>query len=595
MKQKVVHMKQIPRPEHPRPDFFRPDWMNLNGEWQFAFDEKDQGLTENWQAPGKALPLSITVPFAHQTPASGLNDQRISNVIWYKRAFLLPETMKGRRVLLRFGAVDFRCQVYVNGALSGAHEGGYTPFALDVTRFLQNGENEICVRVEDAPDCTQPRGKQYWKEGWMGCWYTPTSGIWQTVYLEAVGDNYMLRAHITPDIDTGHAIFRLTLKDMPLKPLMAEIIVSFKGEEVRRAVVSVAQRLTEISLSMVEGHLIPGFHFWSPKEPNLYDVTIRILDGAAEMDRVSTYFGMRKVAVKDGRVLLNNQPLYQRLVLDQGYWPESHLTPPSDEAIRADLEWTKKLGYNGARKHQKLEDPRYYYWADKLGVLVWGEVPSAYEFTDESVNHLSATLAGFIDRDYNHPSIICWVPLNESWGVTRIYKDARMQAAARLLYHEAKALDGTRLVSVNDGWEQLETDIFALHDYADTAEKIERHFRDRDETSRTSNDWRMASCEGFTPTGKEAFMVTEYGGIAFEDGDDENTWGYHDKVRGDDAFFARYQAVTDAVRAIDYCQGYCYTQLTDVQQETNGILTPDRKPKVDPERFCALTQNPAGR
>jgi len=568
-------MKQIPRPEHPRPDFVRPDWMNLNGEWQFAFDEKDQGLVENWQAPGMALPLSITVPFAHQTPASGLNDQRICSVLWYKRSFHLPENMKGRRVLLRFGAVDYRCQVYVNGALAGGHEGGYTPFALDVTRFLKDGENEICVRVEDAPDCTQPRGKQYWKEGWMGCWYTPTSGIWQTVYLEAVGDNYLLRAHITPDIDTGHAIFRLTLKQMPAKPLMAEVTVSFQGAEVRRAVVSVTQRTTEFSLSMVEGHLIPGFHFWSPKEPNLYDANIRILDGADEMDRVSTYFGMRKIAVKDGRVLLNNQPLYQRLVLDQGYWPDSHLTPPSDDAIRADVEWTKKLGYNGARKHQKLEDPRYYYWADRLGLIVWGEVPSTYEFTDESVNNLSATLAGFIDRDYNHPSIICWVPLNESWGVTRIYKDARMQAAARLLYHEAKALDGTRLVSVNDGWEQLETDIFALHDYADTAEKIERHFRDRDETCRISNDWRMASCEGFTPTGKEAFMVTEYGGIAFEDGDDENTWGYHG--------------------AIDYCQGYCYTQLTDVQQETNGILTPDRKPKVDPERFRALTRDPAGR
>jgi beta-galactosidase/beta-glucuronidase len=595
MKQKVVRMRQIPRPEHPRPDFVRPDWMNLNGEWQFAFDEKDQGLVENWQAPGMALPLSITVPFAHQTPASGLNDQRICSVLWYKRSFHLPENMKGRRVLLRFGAVDYRCQVYVNGTLAGGHEGGYTPFALDVTRFLKDGENEICVRVEDAPDCTQPRGKQYWKEGWMGCWYTPTSGIWQTVYLEAVGDNYLLRAHITPDIDTGHAIFRLTLKQMPAKPLMAEVTVSFQGAEVRRAVVSVTQRTTEFSLSMVEGHLIPGFHFWSPKEPNLYDANIRILDGADELDRVSTYFGMRKIAVKDGRVLLNNQPLYQRLVLDQGYWPDSHLTPPSDDAIRADVEWTKKLGYNGARKHQKLEDPRYYYWADKLGLIVWGEVPSTYEFTDESVNNLSATLAGFIDRDYNHPSIICWVPLNESWGVTRIYKDARMQAAARLLYHEAKALDGTRLVSVNDGWEQLETDIFALHDYADTAEKIERHFRDRDETCRISNDWRMASCEGFTPTGKEAFMVTEYGGIAFEDGDDENTWGYHDKVRGEEAFFARYQAVTDAVRAIDYCQGYCYTQLTDVQQETNGILTPDRKPKVDPERFRALTRDPAGR
>ena len=588
-------MQQIPRPEHPRPDFSRPDWLNLNGEWQFAFDEADQGIVEDWQASGRPLPLTITVPFCYQSPMSGLNDRRISSVIWYKRVFSLPETMTGRRVLLRFGAVDYRCRVYVNGLLAGEHEGGYTPFALDVTDLLRAGENEVCVRCEDAPDCTQPRGKQYWKEGWMGCWYTPTSGIWQTVYLEAVGDNYLLRAHITPDVDTGHALFRLTLKDMPKAPLVAEIAISFAGSQVRRITTSVSQRLTELSISMIEGDLIPGFHYWSPKEPNLYDVTIRILSGDAVMDQVSTYFGMRKITVKDGWVLLNNQPLYQRLVLDQGYWPESLMTPPSDEAIRLDLEWTIKLGYNGARKHQKLEDPRYYYWADRMGVLVWGEVPSAYEFSDESVVNLSATLAGFIDRDFNHPSILCWVPLNESWGVTRIYRDSRMQAAARLLYHQAKALDGTRVVSVNDGWEQVETDIFALHDYADTREKISLHFRDRTETCLHSSDWRMAACEGFTPTGQEAFMITEYGGIAIEDGDGENTWGYHDKVRGEEAFFDRYRDVTDAVRAISYCQGYCYTQLTDVQQETNGILTPDRKPKIDPERFRALTRNPAGR
>jgi len=294
-------------------------------------------------------------------------------------------------------------------------------------------------------------------------------------------------------------------------------------------------------------------------------------------------------------LFLNNQPLYQRLVLDQGYWPESLITPPSDEAIRADIEWTKKFGYNGARKHQKMEDPRYYYWADRLGLIVWGEVPSAYEFTGESVKYLADTLAGFIRRDYNHPSILCWAPLNESWGVTRIYGDKRMQEAARMLYHEAKALDATRLVSSNDGWEQVETDIIGLHDYAADGKTMAKHFADRGETCLHSNDWRMACADGFIPTGKEAFLVTEYGGIAFQDGAGADTWGYHDKVADEEAFFARYKDVTDAVRAIPYCQGCCYTQLTDVEQETNGLLTPDRKPKIDPDRFRALTKNPEGR
>lgn len=589
----VMNMSSsIPRPEHPRPDFMRPDWLNLNGAWQFAFDEADEGREKGYAAPGRALPRTIQVPFCPECEMSGLHDKRFSKVLWYRRSFTVPSALKDRRALLRFGAVDYRCEVFVNGVSAGSHVGGYTPFQLDVTKLLQDGENDLCLRVEDDRDCTQPRGKQYWADGWMGCWYTPVSGIWQTVYLEFTGEDYLVSAHVTPDIDQGTASFRLTLKEIPKKPLKAEITISFRGEVVRQLTALADQRLTEVSVSMVDGHALDGFHIWRPEQPNLYDVTVRILDGEKVEDEVSTYFGMRKVEVKDGWVLLNNSPLYQRLVLDQGYWPESLLTPPSDDAIRADVEWAKKLGYNGARKHQKLEDPRYYYWADKLGLLVWGEVPSAYEFSGEMVANLSNTLAGFIERDYNHPSLIAWVPLNESWGVVRIYKNQRMQEAARMLYHQAKALDGTRLVSVNDGWEQVETDIFGLHDYAASGPDIERHFRDRDEVCRHSCDWRMACADGFAPTGREAFLVTEYGGIAFQDGAGQDTWGYHDKVRDEDAFFARFQSVNDAVRAIPYCQGYCYTQLTDVQQETNGLLTPDRKPKIDPDRFRALNRNP---
>ena len=585
----------IPRPEHPRPDFQRENWLNLNGEWQFAFDEDDKGLAGKWYVPGVALPEKITVPFCYQSKLSGLHDKRLCPVVWYKRTFALPEGMWDRRVFLRFGAVDYRCQVYINGERAGEHVGGYTPFGFDITPLLREGENELCVRVEDAPDCTQPRGKQYWKEGWMGCWYTPTTGIWQTVYLEAVGERFVTDAHITPDVDAGTAEFKLTLDAIPAKPLLAEIEIFQEGNLVRSLRTSVTQRLTGVSVNMVDGNHLEGFHLWSPEHPHLYDVRVRLLDGVTELDEFFTYFGMRKVEVKDGWVLLNNQPLYQRLVLDQGYWPESLITPPSDEAIVADIEWTKKFGYNGARKHQKLEDPRYYYWADKLGLIVWGEVPSAYEFSGESVKNLADTLHGFIRRDYNHPSILCWVPLNESWGVTRIYKDERMQAAARMLYHQAKALDSPRLVSVNDGWEQVETDIFGLHDYAADGKTIAHHFADREEVCLHTNDWRMACADGFIPTGKEAFLVTEYGGIAFQDGAGADTWGYHDKVADEEAFFARYKDVTDAVRAIPYSQGYCYTQLTDVEQETNGLLTPDRKPKIDPDRFRTLTKNPEGR
>ena len=585
-------MNTIPRPEHPRPDFCRPDWLNLNGEWEFSFDDDKVGITRRWFMPGNHFDRTITVPFCYQCKASGINDTGKHEVVWYRRALTVPESMQGHRLLLRFGAVDFSCDIYLNGMRVGGHRGGYTPFSVDITDYVADGENDLCVRVEDPYDCTQPRGKQNWLDKWFGCWYTPVTGIWQTVYLEAAGDPYLTSVHITPDLDAGTATLQLVLNRIPSEPVTAEVAVTYEGNPFRTMSVVLTERSQRLVIDMVNGWNIQGFFSWTPDRPALYDAHISLSGG----DCVDTYFGMRSIEVKDGWVLLNKHPLYQRLVLDQGYWPDTLLTPPSDEAIRADIEWTKKFGYNGARKHQKLEDPRYYYWADRLGLLVWGEVPSAYEFTRESVQNLEETLAGFIDRDFNHPSIITWVPLNESWGVDRIYRDRRMQAAANMLYDLAKAMDGTRLVSANDGWELTKTDIFSLHDYAAEGDILARHFADRAQIERIACDHHMAYAEGVKPTGQEAFILTEYGGIAFNEADsEEGAWGYHDKVRDEEAFFARYAGQQAAIRAIPYCQGYCYTQLTDVQQEINGLLTPDRRPKVDPEHFSSLTTNPEGR
>ena len=585
-------MSTIPRPEHPRPDFYRPDWINLNGAWEFAFDDKRSGVAERWFEPGRHFDRIIMVPFCYQCEASGIHDTGKHEAVWYRRALTIPENMRKRRLLLRFGAVDFECDVYVNGHRAGGHRGGYTPFAVDITEYVTSGENDLCVRVSDLYDCTQPRGKQNWLDKWFGCWYTPVTGIWQTVYLDAAGTPYLTNTHITPDLDAGTASLCLTLSEMPAVPIEAEVAVTFEGKPFRKQAVTLTERSQRVVIDMVQGWDIQGFRAWSPEYPALYDVDISLSSG----DRVGTYFGMRSIEVKDGWVLLNKRPLYQRLVLDQGYWPDTLLTPPSDDALRTDIEWTKRFGYNGARKHQKLEDPRYYYWADKLGLLVWGEIPSTYEFTQESVQNLEETLAGFIDRDFNHPSIVTWVPLNESWGVDRIYRDRRMQAAAEMLYFQAKAMDGTRLVSANDGWELTKTDIFSLHDYAAEGDILARHFADRNRVERIACDHHMAYAEGVEPTGKEAFILTEYGGIAFDkEGDEKGAWGYHDKVKNEEAFFARYAGQQAAIQAIPFCQGYCYTQLTDVQQEVNGLLTPGRKPKVDPERFASLTVNPEGR
>ena len=577
----------IPRPEHPRPDFMRDTFYNLNGVWQFAFDDENAGLRERWQRPGRDLGGRITVPFAYQTALSGIGPtDEIHTLLWYRRAFRLPPEFAGRRVLLRFGAVDDSCRVYVNGELVGEHRGGYAPFCFDITQSLVEGDNDLCLRVEDVPDRSRPRGKQYWDRGVMGCWYTPVSGIWQTVYLEAVGSHAVTRAHVIPDVEGNAITARVDIDRVPEPGLALRLVASFAGERCGEALVPMTGRRAGVRLA-----LRGPARLWSPEAPNLYDLEVSLIRGDGVVDRVRTYFGLRKVEVAGGEVLLNGAPLYQRLVLDQGYWPDSLLTPPSDDALRLDVERTLAFGFNGARKHQKVEDPRYYYWADRLGLLVWGEVPSAYDFDGDALRGLSDALLDFIDRDFNHPSVICWVPLNESWGVQDIMNAPRQQAAARMLYQLTKAADGTRLCSSNDGWEQVETDICALHDYAADGATMAEHFITRRKVEDMGCDEKRCYVPGARHTGDEAFLVTEYGGIAFSGIGAQGevggmaTWGYHDKVDSEEAFFARYQSVTDAIRALPYCRGYCYTQLTDVMQEINGLMTPDRVAKVDVERF----------
>lgn len=589
----------IPRPEHPRPDFVRDTFHNLNGVWQFGFDDDDIGLKEGWYKTGHKLEREIVVPFCYQCEASGIGPtDEIHPVMWYRRSFTVPEDMKGRNILIKFGAVDFEATVYVNGHAAGGHKGGYTPFEVDATPFLTEGENDLCLRVVDRPDPIQPRGKQYWKQGLWSCLYTSSSGIWQTVYMEAVSDLRIEYVHVTPDIDRGIASVEVLLNRVPDREVTLSLDVTLDDKKIRKVTTTTINRNVTICVDMDTRETFYPVSMWSPGNPALYDLRVQLFDANCRIDRVDTYFGMRKIEVRDGIVYLNNDRLYQRLVLDQGYWPDTMITPPSDDAIREDLEWTKKFGFNGARKHQKIEDPRYYYWADKMGVLVWGEVPSAFAYTDETVKCLSDTLQEFISRDFNHPCIIAWVPLNESWGVPQIVSNPRQRTTASMLYYMTKACDGTRLCSGNDGWEQSHTDICGLHDYNSSGDMLRQHFEDRAFIDKQTCDGRRAYADGFASTGSEAFMVTEYGGIAFANiglqgqlGGME-TWGYHGKESDEEGFFQRYEACTEAILDIPFCQGYCYTQLTDIMQEINGLLTPDRKPKVNVERIRKQNRNP---
>lgn len=596
---KELTLQQIPRPEHPRPDFMRDTFHNLNGVWQFSFDDENVGLAEGWYKPGYQLNSQIIVPFCYQSKASGIGPtDEIHPILWYRRSFTVPAEMKGRRILVKFGAVDFKASVYVNGHCIGSHRGGYTPFELDATDFLLNGENDLCVRVEDWPDPVQLRGKQYWKEGVDTCLYIASSGIWQTVYLEATSHLRVEYIHITPDIDRGTAAAEIMLNEIPKQEVTLSLQVKLGGENIRTVTATTRRRSCRIPVDMTCNDSLSPLLLWSPDHPHLYDVRLQLIQDAVVTDQVDTYFGMRKIEVRDGVIYLNNDRIYQRLILDQGYWPDTMITPPSDEAIREDLEWTKKFGFNGARKHQKIEDPRYYYWADKMGVMVWGELPSAFTFTDETVENLCATMLEFIRRDFNHPCIITWVPLNESWGVPQIVANERQRMTASMLYYLTKAADGTRLCSGNDGWEQAHTDICGLHDYHSTKEILKSHFADREFIEKQTCDGRRAYADGYSCSGEEAFMVTEYGGIAFANiglqGElgGMQTWGYHGKEADEESFFIRYQECTEAILEIPFCRGFCYTQLTDIMQEINGLLTPDRNPKIDAERFRNLNRDP---
>ncbi len=571
---------ETPRPEYPRPQFERADWINLNGEWRFDFDDAGSGLKDRWY-DSHDYSRRITVPFAFQSALSGIHDTAFHDVVWYERDFDLPQAWAGKTVLLHFGAVDYRAWVWVNGAFVAYHEGGHVPFHADITPALTTGGNRVTVRVEDvSTDMEQPRGKQYWETESKSIFYTRTTGIWQTVWLEAVNDTHIEQFKIITDIDEPQVRVQVELSQYA--DVQLEVQALFDGSVV--AAHSYAPDAARTSAVMTIG--AGDVHLWSPESPALYGLRLRLLRGDEVLDEVNSYFGMRKISVEDGRVLLNNQPYYMRLVLDQGYHPEGILTFPSDAAIRHDVELTKALGFNGARKHQKVEEPRYLYWADHLGLIVWGEMANAYAYSEKAVERITHEWQQAIARDFNHPCIVAWVPINESWGVPDLKNDPRQTDHLLALYHLVRSIDQTRLVISNDGWEHARTDLLTIHDYEGSGDVLRQRYATLESILNARPARRDLYVSGFAHSG-EPILVTEFGGIGYQK-DEQQGWGY--TTAGDDEeFIRRYKDVVDAVLASPLVQGFCYTQLTDVEQEINGLLTYDRTPKVDPAIIKAIT------
>jgi beta-galactosidase/beta-glucuronidase len=581
----------IPRAEHPRPDFMRADWLTLNGRWEFEFDDQDAGLRERWFAGTRSFSKAIVVPYTFQSRLSGIGDTAFHDVVWYRRAFTVPSAWQGRRVLLNFGAVDYEALIWVNGETAGHHRGGHASFALDITDRLKTGDNTVVVRVYDpATDMTIPRGKQYWKPKSESIFYTRTTGLWQPVWIEAAGTTRIGTLRITPDVDRSQVSIEAdlvpALRPTPgsIEPAALKLRLVTTLEGVEQASQEVSVRGTRATAVMTLGEQ----RVWRPDRPALYDLALELSSGGTVVDRVQSYFGQRKVSLHDGKVYLNNDPLFLRLALDQGYWPESILTPPSDEAIQYDIRMTKAFGLNGVRKHQKAEDPRFLYWADKMGLVVWGEMANAYMYSPEYVSRFTAEWEELVARDYNHPSIIAWVPINESWGVPQILTDPVQQAHAKTMYQLVKSLDPMRPVVDNDGWEHTEqTDLMTIHDYARTGDELSKKYAHLvTEPSRIPRNGREALVLGAAYNGSP-FVLTEFGGIAFRLGPKaaDNEWGYSGVEPTREAFLSRLDGLLKAVRANPAWAGYCYTQLTDVEQEINGLMTYDRKPKVEPEVY----------
>jgi len=574
-----------PRPDYPRPQFVRDAWESLNGEWEFAFDDAKVGLSAKWQKGETAFDRRIQVPFSFESKLSGIGETGFHDVVWYRKSWKTPASFAGKRVVLHFGAVDYEASVWVNGEHVATHIGGHTPFSADVTDALAaNGDNVIVVRAEDhGKDVFQPRGKQFWEETSRGIWYTRTTGIWQTVWAEAVSPIHLAKVKYVPDIDTNEIGIRAFVNG-PIegREVTLRTVITFKGEFVAEDLVRIrhAEESRRVKLHALNDHGMD--RMWSPNRPNLYDVEFEVLVDGAPVDRATSYFGMRKVSIEDGRFNLNNRPYFLKQVLDQGYFPDGNLTPPSDEAIKRDVELTKAMGFNGARKHQKVEDPRYLYWCDVLGLLVWGEMANAYDFSEAYSQRVTAEWQEAVERDFNHPCIVAWVPINESWGVPNIQIDERQQQHALAMYHLTKSLDATRPVVSNDGWELVKTDLFTIHDYESRQEVLEARYSSVEKAVNSLPANRRLSVGGFEYEG-QPILVTEFGGIAFKKSEWEG-WGYSG-ASDDEDYLSRLRAVIQPLRRSGVVQGYCYTQLTDVEQEINGLLTYDRVPKVPIEKI----------
>lgn len=562
----------IPRSEYPRPRLVRKNWECLNGEWQFEIDDGNSGK-ERRLFEAESLKDKILVPFAPESKLSGIEHTDFMSSVWYRKTLEVNKNeLNNKRLLLNFGAVDYFTEVWVNGISVGTHKGGYTPFSFDITDVVKDGNNIISVNaIDDTRSDLIPSGKQSTEYYNGGCSYTRTTGIWQTVWTETVSDIYVQKLKITPDPDNEKVYIELYLNKEGSKDGTAE--ASF-GNEKHTAEFKITGRQATVCID------IPNPKLWNIGAPNLYDLHVKINDG----DEFTSYFGMRKIELDGYKFRINGKSVFQRLILDQAFYPDGIYTAPTDEDLKKDIELSMAAGFNGARMHMKIFEPRFSYWADKLGYILWGEYPN-WGLDVSKPEALPAMLSEWteaVERDYNSPAIIGWCPFNETWfGVCAdIFKT---------VYAVTKAIDKTRPICDSSGGEHVITDIFDYHDYQQDPEIFRKTYADFAEKDVEPpvpklRDWERSLNHKYIPG--QPYFVSEFGGTRFTAGENGTKgWGYGKAVENTEEFYERFEGLTKVLLEHPKMFGYCYTQLTDVFQELNGIYTFDRKPKFDPERL----------
>ena len=569
----------------------REEWASLNGSWDFAFDH--QALL---RSPDEvAWDRTIQVPFSPETPASGIADSGFYTAVWYKRQFQQRSLREDERLMLHFEAVDYAATVWVNGKKVVSHQGGYTPFSADITSALRSdGPQEVVVRAEDDPaDLAKPRGKQDWKLEPHSIWYYRTTGIWQTVWTEVVPATRLDSLQWTSSLERW---------EIGLEALVQGAV----GQELKLCVklAAAGQVIADDTYTVIAGEVHrrialsdPGIDdyrntlLWSPSSPTLIDAHLELRDREGKvLDSVRSYTALRSVAAQSDRFLLNGRPLNLRLVLDQGYWPNSGLTAPSDAALLEDVLLAKRLGFNGVRKHQKIECERYLYWADRAGLLVWEEMPSAYRYTTKSIHRLTREWLEVMNRDRSHPCIVTWVPINESWGVPDLPDSPAQRHYVQALYHLTKSVDPSRPVVGNDGWESVATDIIGIHDYDDQPERIGRRYGIENIEAKLFKRERPGGRVLLVDREAQAdhpIVLTEFGGIAFGR-TTADIWGYSRSTSAAQ-LLEQYRALLKTIRTLPALAGFCYTQFADTYQEANGLLYADRTPKVPFEEIAEAT------